>query len=193
MGETIYYQLFFQEVKEALIAERYDLKGLNEDALMKGQRIDNWPIDVIIVVQGKNPTDNLFCALKPWHVVSKKVADVLIAENIQGVQLLPVRVFHLSGIEIPGYSILNVLNIIDCLHYEKTSWVTSQKWNVQYPSLNVWKEALKEEMVRGKDIFRIAEMKVEVYVSEFLKTQLQKRQAVIGFNFFPVKAYPMES
>lgn len=189
MGETIYYQLFFQEVGDAIIAHRYDFKGFDNDVLSEGQLIENWPVDATIVVKGKNPTDNLFCPLKPWFVVSKKVTNVMREMNIQGIQLLPVRILHMSGIEIPEYSILNVLVMINGLHYEKTTWLTPSKWNVKYPELDILKEALKEETVKGKDIFRITENKTSVYISKFLKERLQKRGAVIGFKFLPVKAY----
>ncbi len=189
MGETIFYQLFFEEVEEATIAQSYDFKGLDDDIFSEGQQIGDWPVDATITIKGKNPTDNLFCPLKPWFVVSKRVTNVLIEENIYGVQLLPVRVFHLSGIELPGYSILNVLNMMNGLHYEKTSWLTPSKWSVQYPELDIVKEALKADIVTGKDIFRITEVKTRVYISKFLKACLQKRGAITGFKFLPVRAY----
>lgn len=189
MRESIYYQLFFQEIEEAIIAQRYDFKGFGDDQLSEGQRIENWPIDATIIVKGKNPPDNLFCPMKPWFVVSKKVTNVLIEKNTKGIQLLPVRILHLSGIEIPGYSILNVLEMVKGLHYEKTTWLTPNKWNVEYPQLDIVKEALIEEVVREKDIFRIIEQKTTVYISKILKGLLEKRGADIGFKFLPVKAF----
>ncbi len=189
MSDTHYYILTFSEVKGALIAQDYDFRGFNDDVLSEGQYIQSWPLGVQITVSGKEPPDNLFCPLKPWHLISKKVKNVFEKYDIKGVQFLQPKIVHQSGIEIPDYYILNVLEMVDGLDLEHTTWMTDQKWNVEYPQLNIFKIALKQSLVTNKDIFRILPSKVEVIVSERLKTTLEGENADMGFKFLPIMAY----
>lgn len=188
MSSNIVYQVTFEEVEKALIAMKYDFQGFDDYALSEGEPINGWPINGEITVKGKNPTDYLFCPLKPWLLVSKKVRTILEEQSIQGVQFLPVNVIHKSGIEIPGYSIINILQMVEGLDYENSTWVTSEKWNVEYPQLNLWKIALRHEVVQNLDIFRIVESKTQIFISTRLKECLQK-SGVLGFKFLPIQAY----
>lgn len=189
MNDTHYYILTFSEVKSALIAQDYDFRGFNDDVLSEGHYVQNWPIDVQITVSGKKPPDNLFCPLKPWHLVSKKVKNIFEKHDIKGVQFLRPKIVQQSGIEIQGYYILNVIEMVDGLDYEHTTWMTDQKWEVEYPQLNIVKIALKQSSVTNKDIFRILPSKVEVIISERLKTALEGENAGMGFKFLPIMAY----
>jgi hypothetical protein len=189
MSDTHYYILTFSEVKGALIAQDYDFHGFNDEVLSEGQYVQNWPLGIQITVSGKKPLDNLFCPLKPWHLVSQMVKNVCEKHDIVGVQFLQLKIVHQSGVEIPGYYILNVVEIVNGLDFEHTTWMTDQKWDVEYPQLNIFKIALKKSLVTNKDIFRILPSKVEVIVSKRLKTILEEENADMGFKFLPITAY----
>lgn len=184
-----YYILTFSEVKGALIAQNYDFRGFSDDILSEGQFVHIWPLGVQITVSGKNPPDNLFCPLKPWHLVSEKVKKVFEKHDIENVQFLQPKILHHSGVEIPGYYILNITEMIDGLDFEHTSWLTDQKWDVEYPQLNILKIALKQSTVARRDIFRILPSKVEVIISQRLKSILEGEKADVGFKFLPIIAY----
>lgn len=189
MASKYYYNLFFKEVRDGLIAYRDDFKGINRDVFLEGMFISNWPSNATLFVHGKNPTDYLFYPLASWFTVSSKVKEALEAERIGGIQFLPVRVEHRSGITIPGYSILHVLTVIPALDYEHTEWMTTDREHVQYPQLNILKEALQKDKIEKFDIFRLFELKTQIYVSETFKNCLEQHNASLGFSFMPVSAY----
>jgi hypothetical protein len=189
MITNLFYQVTFMEVKEALIAIKYNFQGFDDDVLSEGQPIHNWPLNSEIMVKGQNPTESLFCPLKPWLLVSRKVRTTLEEYAFQGIQFLPIRVLHQSGIEIPGYSIINILEMVEGLDYENSTWLTSEKWNVEYPQLDILEIAIRKEAVINKDIFRIKEMKTQIFVSNHLKRCLKKNGAITGFKFLPVITY----
>jgi len=184
-----YYNLTFSEVRGGLIVYQDDFKGVNKDLLTEGAPITDWPSDAILYVKGKKPTDYLFYPLSPWFTISKKAQIALEEENIEGIQFLPIHVVHKSGIEIPGYAIVNVLTVVAALDYEHTAWMTPDRERVTYPQLNILEEALQRKKIEGFDIFRLVELKTQVYVSKYFKECLDRKNATVGFGFMPVPAY----
>jgi hypothetical protein len=189
MEITHYYNLTFREVRKGLIVYVDDFKGLDKDLLTEGNTITDWPSDATLYVKGKNPTDYLFYPLSPWFTVSKKAQAALEKANIDEIQFLPVHVVHKSGIEIPGYAIVNVLTVIAALDYEHTAWMTPDRENVTYPQLNILEEALQRIKIEESEIFRLVELKTQVYVSKYFKECLERKNASVGFGFMPIPAY----
>lgn len=192
MSQHNYYKVWFSEEEpEGLIAYEQDLKGMNEYTLSKGVRINDWPSNVTLHVEGKHPEDRLFSAVNDWIIVSKRVQQVFEAYDIQGVQFLPVRIVHKSGVEIPGYAVLNVLNVIPALDREHTVWVTPEKDKAEYPQLNILKVALSKSAIGDANIFRlqVEEPTTRVFISRRLKACLEQASATSGFRFIPVAAY----
>lgn len=189
MEITKLYNLTFSEVHGGLIVYKGDFKGFNKDLLTEGAPITDWPPDVTLYVKGKNPTDYLFYPLSPWFTISKKAQIALEEANIEGIQFLPIHVLHKSGIEIPGYAIVNVLTVVAALDYEHTDWMTPDRERVPYPQLNILEEALQRKKIDGLEIFRLAELKTQVYVSKYFKECLERKKATVGFGFIPVSTY----
>ncbi len=189
MEITQYYNLTFSEVRGGLIVYQDDCRGVNKDLLTEGAPITNWPSDATLYVKGKTTTDYLFYPLSPWFTISKKAQIALQEANIDGIQYLPIHVVHKSGIEIPGYVIVNVLTVVAALDYEHTVWMTPDRERVAYPQLNILEEALQRKKIEGFDIFRLVELKTQVYVSKYFSECLERKNATVGFGFMPVSAY----
>ncbi|OGO38936.1 MAG: hypothetical protein A2W35_16965 [Chloroflexi bacterium RBG_16_57_11] len=189
MEITQYYNLTFSEVHGGLIVYQDDFKGVDKDLLTKGAPIMDWPSDTTLFVKGRNPTDYLFYPLSPWFTISKKAQIALEDANIKGIQFLPIHVVHKSGIEIPGYAIVNVLTVVAALDYVHTIWMTPDRERVTYPQLNILEEALQKKKVEGFEIFRLVELKTQVYISKYFKECLERKNATVGFDFMPVSAY----
>jgi hypothetical protein len=189
MEITQYYNLTFREVHGGLIVYKDDLKGVNKGLLTDGAPIMDWPSDATLYVKGKNPTDYLFYPLSPWFTISKKAQAALEEANIKGIQLLPVHVVHKSGIEIPGYAIVNVLTVVSALDYKNTVWMTPERENVTYPQLNIFKGALQMDKIERFDVFRLVELITQVYVSKCFKECLERKNATLGFGFLPIPVY----
>jgi hypothetical protein len=182
-----FFQLTYQAVHNALIASKYIFHGFDDDILSEGKENFNWPLKMEIIVTGQNPTDNLFCPLKPWLLVSNKVKTALEDIRIQGIQFLPIHVVHQSGIEIPKYSILNIISMVEGLDYERSKWSTVVKWNVEYPQLDILEIVINCKAVDRLDIFRITESKTQIFVSKRFKQCLENNQSSLGFKFIPVQ------
>jgi hypothetical protein len=189
MKEKKYYNLTFKEVKEAMIAYDHNLFDLDMNIFYSGEPITNWSDNVTIYVEGKKSIDYIFYPMSPMLPVSKKVQQTLISANIEGIQFLPIRVENKNGCEILDYAILHVVDIIPALDYVHTVWVTDEKEKAQYPEMNIWEEALQLNSIIGKDIFRLAEMKTEIYVSQNFVNCLKKNNATLGFEFVKIGAY----
>lgn len=67
--------------------------------------------------------------------------------------------------------------------------MTTDREHVQYPQLNILKEALQKDKIEKFDIFRLFELKTQIYVSETFKNCLEQHNASLGFSFMPVSAY----
>jgi len=189
MKISSYYSLTFNEVHEGLIVYQDDFKGIDKDLLSEGVPITDWSSGASLYVNGKNPTDFLFYPLAPWFTISKKAREVLEEAHIGGIQFLPIHVFHKSGIEIPGYVIVNVLTVVAALDYEHTTWLTREREHIPYPQLNIFEEALQRKKIEGLDIFRLVELKTQIYISQYFKECLERKNVAIGFGFMPVSAY----
>lgn len=182
-----YYRLWFSEdILDPIILYRKDLRGINEYLVFDGLWVEDWPQNVTLGAEGKNPKDYLTGAGNNWIIVSRRVQQVFAKFNIQGVQFLPVSVEHQSGIQLPGYALLKVLKIISALDVENTVWLRPEREQVNYPNLNIVKVALSRSAIQGLDIFRLKEEVVGVYVSKHLVECLTEVNATSGFRFDPV-------
>lgn len=189
MQDIHYYKLTFREIPGGLIVYQDDFKDMDKGILTEGTPIINWPYDVTLYVKGKIPTDYLFSPLSSWFILSNRAQRAIEEANIKGIQILPVHIKHKSGIELPGYAIINVLTVLAALDYEHTSWVTPAREHVSYPQLNILEEALQLRKIKGFDIFRLAEQKTNIYVSQYFKESLERKNATIGLCFIPISIF----
>jgi hypothetical protein len=187
MKPNDFYNLTFKEVPRAVIGVRDNLTDFDPELLIIGQSISDWPSDATLIVEGYELTDYLFYPLSSWITVSEKVQLALRRSNLQGVQFLPLRVEHVSGAILPGYSILNVLDVCSALDVDHTEWMTPEREKSLYPELNIWKIALDSQKLRGKHIFRLAEVRSEVFVSNVFVNSIKIGNATKGFNFIKAR------
>ena len=187
MSQHEYYQLWFSEGNpDPFLASLVDLQGVDEYFVYRGAYVEEWPLNITFVGKGRNPTDYLVSAPVSWTIVSKRVQQAFADCKIEGVQFLPVSVQHESGIRLPGYSLLNVLNIIPALDYKRTRWLTPDKENVEHVELNIVQVALRGSAICGYDIFRIREDVVSIFVSQRVVECLEAVDAMSGFRFDPI-------
>lgn len=187
MKPNNFYNIFFKEVPRAVIGVRDNLTDFDPELLVSGRSLSDWPSDATLIVEGYELTDYLFYPLSPWITVSEKVQLAIRRSNLQGVQFLPLRVEHVSGASLPGYSVLNVLEVRSALDVGHTEWLTPEREKSQYPELNIWKIALDSQKLRGTHIFRLAEVRTEVFVSEVFVQSLRTEKATKGFNFIKAR------
>jgi uncharacterized protein DUF1629 len=118
-------------------------------------------------------------------IVSSVLADVVQSFGPETIQRIPavVDVFK------TGYEILNILTVLECVDLERTiveryteHHGSPSKVGQIHTLMNI---ALVPERVEGHHIFRLAELKLIIIVSEKLKVALEEH-GFTGLKFIPV-------
>lgn len=105
--------------------------------------------------------------------------QTLEAAGVTGIQWLPIHVLRPDGTEFPGYAIANIVNLVEgAMDLERSDYdiyppdyfLPERVGKVRGIRIPV----LRGEKLKGLDIFRPAEFKVEYYVSERFKEAFEK-------------------
>lgn len=195
---TYYYKVWVDDSDPlAMICTEWDSQGFDQYRLYEGEWISDWPEGITFYVEGLHPEDYLFSAVNDWISVSERVRQV--CEDfeeckVKGVQFLPVRVVHKeTGEEIGPYWVLNVVQVVEALDWERTRWLYPEKKDQHKdPIFNIVKEAFRWEPLKRIDVFRLSikgQIGTSVYISQRLKWCLEQAGATKGFKFIPIPAY----
>jgi hypothetical protein len=185
--KATYYIFDIKESPKSLVIYKNTLNRKIENKFFHGSFIEE-PLQTELYVEGRNPPDLLTSG--GLLVASKRLKMLFDQLIINGVQFIPAKVIHKSGIEVPGYHIINVLNIYSAWDKENTVWVNEdQKDAGQYPEFNVWRVALKKEVIGNLHIFRLEKPQFPIYISKYLKEEIEKHKFDVGVGFYPVYAY----
>ncbi len=188
MVEKICFELGVTEIKDSLVIvnsnlSENDIKLFFEGNLLQEQSTPPRTFTVI----GRQPPDLLL--YKGVHVISARVRSLMNKRKFLSAQFLNTQVEHRSGINLPGYSILNPLHVIPAWDLLHTTWFTDEKEKAKYPVLNIKEIALLKNIVGNNDVFRLAEPRFSLFISEDLKTELVNSGCSVGCSFVPIKCY----
>jgi len=148
------YLLSYSFEANGLYCVESDTKGFNEYRFYDGTWIEDWPEDILFIVEGEQEEDFMLCYLH-YMLISDRVRRALIEKDIQGVQFLPTRVVHRqTKVNLGPYWALNIIPTVERL-----------RWNT----------------IQGKDLFRYA--KTSAYISESLKNYLERANISSGADF----------
>ena len=167
---------------QALIGTKYDLKGMSRYALTQGQLIGNWPDGITFFAEGINLEDYLSNARR-WPLFSRRVRNALEEMRVEGIQFLPVQVQRMeTGEMIEGYSLMNVLTVIEAFHKERSIYLD------HHTGPNVLRLVLRRDAIGPTDdIFRVKGNMVPIIVSGRVKKCIEEMNAS-GFIFKLVEA-----
>jgi hypothetical protein len=171
-----------------------DTKGFFDLRFYDGKLIEDWPQGITFWYKGERQDDYI---LVPglWYVVSDKVKRVFEKCEVKGVQFLPIDIVHIETGEKQGlYWAMNVYQEVDALNWERTIWMTPEMNHKEdeYPTLDIIEPALRLDVVKGLDIFRLNVKEigdVRVFISERLKQAIDEAKANSGFKFNPIPAF----
>jgi hypothetical protein len=124
-------------------------------------------------------------------IFSPRSRAALEAAGVQGIQWLPIRVFHLDGSADLGFSIANILNVVAAFDkgrsrysvYPPDYFLPARRGDVSLVTGYV----LRASEVQGLDIFRLAEYPVALFVSKHF-ADTWKANGFTGIHFKPVLA-----
>ena len=163
--QAMFYAITLDFTKEpGMIKTEDDIKDVDVYRFVEDrQLIDDWPDAIVFHCEG-NRIDDYWKPRLLWNLVSDQVKYVFQQYQIQGVQLLPVKVVH------------------------KQTGKSYQYW-----ALVVFQEvvALRRKYVQDLDIFRIRNVP-DIYISSRLRQYLEQAGATNGFGFRPISARTLD-
>ena len=148
-----FYRLGYSFSNRKLYYLKSDKKGFDGLRFYDGKRIEDWPEGITIYFEGE-PDEDFLPGGFHWILVSEKVRQVFMQNDIEGVQFLPVRaVLYRTGENLGQYWVLNVIQEVKNL-----------EWNT----------------VRNLDFFR---QSTGLFLSGRFKEKLEQAHATSGAGF----------
>ncbi len=178
---------------DPFVADGWDLRGLDETDFLQGKRIDNWPDDVSFratTPENDGAPDDALANELLLPIVSKRVQQALAKAKIGDIQFLPVHVFDSRGRRVKGYSILNILRLIDALDMERSKVdYFPDDWPVEADRGKFWvceKAVLVSSKLASVDIFRLQIDPFLMFASEKFSSIFEKNKFT-GIGFLRVR------
>jgi len=179
-------------VADPYVSNSGDLGSFEEWQLREGREVSGWPDNAWIKADPRadgDPDDVLQTHLAV-PIYSARLRDALVNAGISGIQYLRVKVLRVSGVELPGFEIANIINRIAALDLDRSSYSTYAS-DYFRPERRGEISGLRKPILRGRaldgvDIFRLQEYSVAEFVSE--KFVLAFRSAgCTGYSFREVQ------
>lgn len=177
--------------------ELFNNFGLGRDAFseyyfFQGKEITDWPEGVCLTTNKEDNDgipDDVLQNKDMIPVFSQRLVDAIKEENIEGIQFLPVAVYDFHKKKIEGFYIANCTIMFDAFDYEK-----SRYW--RFPDdfinenargkINCSRYVLREELLKGYDVFRLEGQCRAYFVSERFVKMFRKHKFT-GYSFKQVE------
>ncbi len=160
-------------VPRPYIADQADLSPFEEHDFEVAKAVENWNPQAWFKVtdpEDDGDPDDVLQIHLDVQVYSPRLRAALEAAGIRGIQYLPVRVVRSDGTEVPGFSIANLLNLVEALDISRSKVL----WNPSHYGLKErrgtirairW-ATLRASALQGFDVIRLKEYWPSIYVSE---------------------------
>jgi len=175
---------------DPLVADESDLGEYDESQFRLGRRVDGWPGTAFVratTAENDGEPDDVLQTCLHVQVFSPRLCSAMVSADIGGIQYLPLRVLKSDGVDINGFSIINILNCLDALHC-KFSEVSRYPADYVLPERRglirgVIKPVLIDSVVEPYDIVRLTAFNTPVYVSSrFVKVFEAERFTGCSFH-----------
>jgi hypothetical protein len=185
-----YFKLIYdyKNDDDVICCTQKDMYGIDRYDVIKGEEINCWSESISFSYNpydGKNFTDFLANDLN-WFMVSQAFKEILEKNKIGGLQYLPIIILNDVTEEIiKNYYLTNVCNLIDALDLENSKFsIYTNIDGSNLISVNVY--ALKNDIIKDIDIFRIKDNNIPIFVSDKLRKIIRKNK-ITGCDFVEVK------
>lgn len=157
------------ERKDCLI-EDYQADQVYGDQYMEGVHLESQrPIRLFYESASQRKTDYL-SGLFSFPVISARFKTLLLAEGVKHLEFHPVQLICRANQEIDDtYSFLNILDNVPCLDRENSEYETFSGTD---EIISVEKFALKEEELHNRDLVRIRDYPIPIFVSPRLSSAI---------------------
>lgn len=189
-GHMKYYKLLLLDDSNQndIVCFCKDSKGFEQYHLKEGKFIKNWNEDLTFYFkpeEGIEQTDYLANNLG-WFLVSNNFKSLLQEIDKSEIQYLPVRVVNAKDNSIiTGYSVVNILNVLDVLNLEHSDYSVIEIDDEKVYSIR--KYIINKNAVIDYHIFKISGYEIPMFVSDEFKNGVLK-QEITGCDFLEIKA-----
>ena len=155
--------------------------------MLKGEKIENW--DENVMFEYSNDDGHIFtdylASNNRWLVVSEKFRSLMGRIESDSIQYLDIKIRNSETNKINDtYKVANVITILDALDLENSKY---DLFELDYEKvLSVEKYALRKNMIGNKNIFKLKDDTIPIFVSEKFKNIVEEN-SLIGFQFLEVK------
>lgn len=168
-------------VKSNNKAENYDSR------IVKGDFIENWDKNIKFqydVKEGEILSDYL-ATDSGWVIVSKKFREVTREIIGKHVQYLDINIINSKTKEEDNtYKVVNVTKHLEALDLENSVYDFFELDDEKI--LSVEKYALKQDVIKNYNIFKLNDEPIPIFVSERFK-DIVEENSLVGFQFLEVK------
>ena len=183
-----YYKILLDNIDENdIVCFCEDSKGFEQYHLEEGVFINNWDKNLTFNFnpdEGSYLKDYLANDLG-WFLVSSKLKNILKQFDKDEIQYLPVKIVNSKdNSQIEGYSVANILNVIDVLNLEHSDYSVIEIDDEKIYSIK--KYAINKNALSNNHIFKIKGFEIPRFVSETLKISM-KVQEITGYELLEVK------
>lgn len=183
-----YYKFFFDYSGENdILCFCEDSKGFEGYHLEEGVFINNWDENLTFIFnpdEGNYLTDYLANDLG-WFLVSSKLKSILKQFDKDEIQYLPVKIVNSKdNSQIEGYTVANILSVIDVLNLEHSDYSVIEVDDEKIYS--IIKYAINKKGLSNYHIFKIKGYEIPRFVSETLKVSM-KKQGITGYELLEIK------
>jgi len=182
-------------VKNPLVCSETNLitYQLKEEHFLSGEKIMNWNDDIFFKSDSKicdgTPDDAVQNSMM-LPIYSNRLINEIFDAGINGIQFLPIKIQQSDGENIPGFSVANVLNVIDAFDFERSVF---DRFEDDFPNphvrgqiAGVLRFVLIEGKLDGHDIIRLKEYPLAFFVSEKFKRMFVANRFT-GYSFSSVE------
>ena len=155
--------------------------------MLKGEKIENW--DENVMLKYSNDDEHIFtdyiASNNRWLVVSEKFRSLMGRIESDSIQYLDIKIRNSETNKINDtYKVANVITILDALDLENSKYDLFELDDEKV--LSVEKYALRKNMIGNKNIFKLKDDTIPIFVSEKFKNIVEEN-SLIGFQFLEVK------
>jgi hypothetical protein len=161
--------------------------GWEQYELSEGKQISNWDEKITFhynSIEGSHIPDYIHNNLS-WFIISPQFQMILNEIDKDGVQFLSINIKNKENdSSIIGYSVANVINVVDAINYENSTYSIFELNDKKF--YDITKYALNENKINSKHIFKLKNDEIPIFVSELAKELIEKNN-ITGCDFLEVE------
>lgn len=184
-----YYKLIydFENDDDYIGCTASGMVNLDQYIVCEGNKIETWNTEITFDFnpdEGKVETDYLGNSYG-WLIFSENFINRTNHLVNNSIQYLPITIENKKNNTIlVGYQVANVYKVINALDLENSKYDLFDLDDEKI--LSVEKYALKKEVIRGHNIFKLENDTIPTFVSGELKNKIEENN-LTGFQFLEVK------